>query len=237
MSSIIFNGHDFGELTSAKVLEAGSIYVKPVVKRVPGRPGALLLGGDAAPKRFLVRLFLNPGFEPGTLGTADVRRRVEEWMFCPEGGELMLPDDGGLRYRDVICTGAGMWSSLHADAWCDFDLTAYDPIAYGREMVETGASFSVGGTWRTAPVIEIGTAACEAVAVACGDTAVQIAGPFEAGQAVIIDCGAETVTVDGEAADSSVALASDFFRLEPGDCTLEFTGAITHTVRYMERWL
>ena len=130
-----------------------------------------------------------------------------------------------------------MWSSMHADAWCDFELTAYDPIAYGREAVETGVAFNVGGTWRTAPVFEIESAACEAVAVAYAGASVQVAGPFEAGQAVIIDCGAETVTVDGEAADASVALSSDFFRLEPGDCTLAFTGAATHTARFTERWL
>ena len=38
-------------------------------------------------------------------------------------------------------------------------------------------------------------------------------------------------------AQAGVTLASDFFRLEPGDVELVFTGCATHAVTFRERWL
>lgn len=237
MSEFIFNGHDFGELADARVLDGAGHPVSVTAQAVPGRAGAMLLADTVMPKRMIVRIWLKPEYRQGSLDAADVRRRIASWLYAKGGGELCLPEDGGLTYRDVVCTACGEWSSVKPDAWCDVELTAYDPIAYGAQREYDGAAFAVGGTWWTAPVIELVTEECDAVAVAYGGCSVQVAGPFEEGQLVVIDCGNETVTIDGEAADECVALGSDFFKLVPGAVTIMFVGAESHTVRFTERWL
>jgi hypothetical protein len=47
----------------------------------------------------------------------------------------------------------------------------------------------------------------------------------------------EGVTIDGVDARAEVTLASDFFSLSPGDCTLFFSGCSSHVTSFCERWV
>ena len=60
---------------------------------------------------------------------------------------------------------------------------------------------------------------------------------FAAGDEVVMDFAAETVTVEGEDASADVAVESTFFPLSPGTHALAFSGCSAHTAAWTERWL
>ena len=237
MRSIVYAGVDFSEFCSAEVVEKVAFPLEASTMTVPGRAGALLVSERIAPRMVRVRLFMDAGFKPGSTGMADIRHRVYAALGTVGGGELRLPDEPELAYRDAICTGCGTWSSLFEDGngTCDFALL--DPVAYGIERRETGSTFAVGGTWRTWPVFEIVTCAGSAVEIGCGGRFVRVEREFAGGEAVRIDCESEQVEIDGSDARADVALSSDFFCLEPGEHELWLSGCATCATTFSERWL
>ncbi len=237
MRSIIYAGVDFSEFCSAEVVEKVALPLEVSTMAVPGRAGALLVSGRIAPRLVRVRLFMDAGFKPGSAGMADIRHRVYAALSAVGGGELRLPDEPELVYRDAVCTGCGTWSSLFEDGngTCDFALL--DPVAYGIERRETGMTFAVSGTWRTWPAFEISACAGSAVEVGCCGRSVRVEREFAGGETVCIDCASERVEVDGSDARANVALSSDFFCLEPGERELWLEGCATCATTFSERWL
>lgn len=237
MRSIVFNGVDFSEFSSAEIVEKVALPIVASTMAVPGRAGALLVSGRIPPRMVRVRLFMDAGYKPGTNGLADMRHRVYTALASVGGGTFRLPDEPELEYRDAVCTDAGAWSSLfedgHGDAW----FTLFDPVAYGMERVEHGASFEVGGTWPTWPTFELVTSAGAAVQIGYGNKFIRIEHVFAGGESVVIDCEREDVTIGDVDARADVTLSSDFFSLAPGDCTLAFSGCSTHATAFHERWL
>ena len=59
---------------------------------------------------------------------------------------------------------------------------------------------------------------------------------FAGGEAVVIDCANERADIDGDDARDCVSLGSDFFALQPGPCTLAFSGCSYFETRFRERW-
>lgn len=59
---------------------------------------------------------------------------------------------------------------------------------------------------------------------------------FAAGDAVAIDMEKLAVTVNDADATTDVTLGSDFFALQPGNMTLDFSGCSSHSVSWVERW-
>lgn len=237
MRSIVFNGVDFSEFSSAEVVEKASLPIDVATMAVPGRAGALLISGRIPPRLVRVRLFLDVGYKPGANGLADVRHRVYAALCSTDGGELRLPDEPGLSYRNAVSVDAGTWSSLFEDGHGDFDFMLLDPVAYGMGRHETGGSFEVGGTWPTWPLFELVAAAGTAVQVGRGGAFVRVGHAFTGGEVVRIDCENEGVSIDGADARADVTLASDFFSLEPGNCELSFSGCSFHATVFHERWL
>lgn len=237
MRSILFNGVDFSEFCSAEVVEKAALPIVANTMTVPGRAGALLVSGRIPPRAVRVRLFMDARYKPGTNGLADVRHRVYSALASTGGGTLRLPDEPEFEYRDVVCTDAGAWSSLFEDGHGDVAFALLDPVAYGLERVERGASFEVGGTWPTWPTFVLVASAGSAVQVGCGNAIVRVEHAFSGGEVVRIDCESEGVTVDGVDTRADVTLASDFFSLVPGGVTLTFSGCSTHATTFHERWL
>ena len=235
MSSIVFNGHDFSGLTTCAVDEAAHSVV-PTAKVIPGRAGELLLSSRIPPRVLKVKLFLDPRYDPGASGLSDLRHELYGWLAATGGTILQVPGDPALEWHDVICTDASDWTSLEEDASCELEFT-FDPIAYGQTVIEQGASFEVGGTWPTWPAFALAATAGSALQVTCGSEFVRIEHAFAGGESVIIDCETETAFIDGADSRADVALSSDFFRLDPGDCTLAFSGCSSHSTIYQERWL
>ncbi|SCI08134.1 Phage-related protein [uncultured Collinsella sp.] len=237
MRSIVFNGVDFSEFCSAEVVEKAALPIIANTMAVPGRVGALLVSGRIPPRAVRVRLFMDAGYKPGTIGQADIRHRVYYALASTGGGTLRLPDEPEFEYRDVVCADAGAWSSLFEDGHGDVEFALLDPVAYGMERVERGASFEVGGTWPTWPTFELVASAGSAVQVSYGGRLARIERSFASGEVVHIDCEREVVTIDGADARADMTLASDLSTFPPGACDLSVTGCASFVVRFRERWL
>lgn len=236
MSSITYNGHDFSGCTTCEVIE-GPHAVVPTAKMVPGRAGELLLGGRLAPRVVRVRLFLDARESLDAAELSVLKRRLNAWLYAPNGGALELPGFPGMEWHDAVVTSVSPWSSVGVDASCEVVFTCYDPVAYGVSHTGDSISLTIGGTLPTWPVFILGAAAGSAVEVGYAGAIVRVEGDFAGGEDVVIDCGCETVTVDDIDARADVALASDFFCLEPGEVELSFSGCSSHVTVWRERWL
>lgn len=237
MRSIVYNGVDFSEFSSAEVVENAALPIIANTMAVPGRAGALLVSGRIPTRMVRVRLFMDTGYKPGTSALADIRHRIYAALVCTSGGTLRLPDEPELEYHDAVCTDAGAWSSLFEDGRGDIAFTLIDPVAYGMTRSESGASFHVGGSWPTWPAFELVASAEAAVQVGCGDAFVRVEHAFSGGEVVRVDCETESVTIDGVDARADVSLASDFFSLAPGSVAMAFSGCSAHVTIFHERWL
>nr|DAV82246.1 MAG TPA: distal tail protein [Caudoviricetes sp.] len=237
MRSIIYGGYDLSDICSAEVVECAALPVVADAMAVPGRAGALLVSGRVPPRVVRMRLFLDAGFKLDVNRAGTIRHRLYSALCLTGGGELVLPDDPELSYRDAVCTDAGAWSSLFEDGQGIVEFTLYDPVAYGLERSEPGTSFEVGGTWPTWPAVSLTASSGSAVQVGYGGKVIRLEHAFSGGEVVVIDCESEGVTMDGSDARADVTLASDFFALEPGACSLSFSGCSSHSVSFRERWL
>ena len=238
MRSIAYCGVDFAAWCSAEVIEGCGHAVEPRTVAVPGKPGAVLLGGEVPPKVLRVRLYWDSLLGLDAAARAKARHEVYAALLAVEGGELVVPGDPEMTYRDAVCTGCGSWSLLFADGVADVEFTCYDPIAYGSQLATESAAFGVGGTWPTWPVVSVVAAAGPAVEVADGDSGayVLVEQAFVGGEKVVVDFQAETCSVDGVDASASVSIASEFFSLAPGARELVFGGCASHSVSWFERW-
>ena len=202
------------------------------------RAGAEVVSSYVPPVDVRVKLFLDPGFDPGPVELAEMRHLVRAWLCVPGGGTLVLPDDPEREYRDALLIAASAWSQLFESGECEVTFTLFDPVSYGAERIEREASFEVGGTWDTLPEFRLVAAAGQALQVsnpATGDL-LRIEHGFAGGEAVVIDCANERADInDGDARDC-VTLGSDFFALQPGPCSLSFSGCSYFETRFRERW-
>ena len=206
---------------------------------VPGRAGAVLLGGEVPPKVLTVRLYWDSLLGLDAAARARARHEVCAALLAAGGGELVVPGDPELTYRDAVCTACGAWSSLFADGSAEVEFTCYDPIGYGSQRSTESAAFTVGGTWPTWPVVSVVAAAGSSVEIADGDSGayVLVERAFVGGEEVVVDFQAETCAVDGSDACAAVSVASEFFSLAPGARELVFTGCGSHSVSWHERWV
>ena len=239
MRSIRYCGVDFSAWCSAEVVEGCGHAVEPRTVAVPGRAGAVLLGGEVPPKVLRVRLYWDTLLGLDAAARAKARHEVYAGLLSVGGGELVVPGDPEMTYRDAVCTACGAWSSLFADGFADVEFTCYDPVAYGSQLATETAAFEVGGTWPTWPVVSVVAAVGSAVEVADGDSGayVLVEQAFVGGEKVVIDFQAETCLVDGVDASASVSIASEFFALAPGARELVFSGCESHSVSWFERWV
>lgn len=237
MSAVTYCGQDFGPYASAELVPPAGIPMSAEAAAVPGRPGAVLLGADAGPLTMRVRIFLDARAGCGERELALARHRIRRLLLAPGGGELLVPGDPDVTYRDAVCTGVTDWSDDGAGAECEAEFTCFDAVGYGPEHESDADSFEVGGTWPAQPVVEMTAEAGDAVRVAdaSGDH-VEVAHAFSGGEAVAIDFEALAATVDGEDATADIALGSTFFAIGPEAAELTFTGCTAHTVRWRERW-
>ena len=238
MRSIIYAGNDFSPICSAQVIERSANPIAAEVMEVPGRAGSEVVSTYIPPTDVRVKLFLDPGFDAGPAELAEMRHLVRSWLCVPGGGTLVLPDDPEREYRDALLIAASAWSQLFESGECEITFTLFDPISYGMARIEREASFEVGGTWDTLPEFRLVASAGSALQVSKPATGelLRVEHGFAGGEAVVIDCAEERVWVnDGDARDC-VTLGSDFFALQPGPCTLGFSGCSRFETRFRERW-
>lgn len=239
MNSIVYCGVDFSRWCLAEVVEPCGHAVEPRTVSVPGRPGAVLLGGEVPPKVLRVRLFWDARIDFDVAGRAAARHGICAALLKPDGGELAIPGDPAMTYRDAVCTGCGEWSSLFADGSAEVEFTCFDPIAYGAAGVSPNELFRVNGSWPAWPVVEMVAAAGSSVKVedAASGKFVLAERTFAGGESVVLDFAKETCLIDGMDASCCIALGSDFFPFAPGDVTLAFAGCASHSVSWRERFV
>lgn len=238
MRSIVYAGNDFSEICSAEVIERAANPIIAEAMAVPGRAGALLVSGYIPPVDVRVRLFMDMGYNPGFTGMAQMRGKVRRWLSWPGGGSLVLPDDPEIEYRDAMLVGASDWSNLFEAGECTLTFTLFDPIGWGAERVERTSRFEVGGDWPTLPEFRVVAAAGSylQVSLPSAGRGIRVDYDFAGGEAVVIDCQGETVLIDDADARGCVALASDFFALEPGDAIVSTSNCTYVETRFSERW-
>lgn len=238
MSGFSYAGRDFSPYVQAELVEPAAHVLEPRAFPVPGRPGALLMGCELPPREVRLRLHLDAGSQMTALELSRLRALLRAWLCVPGGGDLAVPGEGLLTWRDAVVTGASDWDSLFEGGSCAVDFTCYDPVAYGAARSCTGTELEVLGTWPTLPVVRLTATAGSAVKVA--DDAgrfVLVERDLTAGDEVVMDFASESVTVDGEDASADVGVESTFFSLSPGAHVLTFSGCSAHEVAWAERWL
>lgn len=238
MSALSYSGHDFSEHVTAELVEPAGHALEPRALLVPGRPGAVLLGCELPPRALRVRLFLDAGVALTAEERSAIRHEMYGWLVAPSGAELSLSGEPDLTWRDAVVTRVSDWDSLFEGGACEVEFTCFDSVAYGDDKSSAGMALAVGGTWETWPTVTLTASAGSSVKVADGlGRYVLVERELAAGDEVVMDFAAETVTVNGDDASADVAVESTFFSLAPGAHTLAFAGCSAHTVAWTERWL
>ena len=238
MKSITFRGHDFSPYCTAETTLLPLAVAEPKTRTVPGRPGALLAGGTILPVEIKVKLMLCGDRRMHPLELADVRHKLAAWLGGTVGGELTLPEEPELSYRDCVVTKVKAWDALFEDGCCEVTFTAHDPVAYGKPRRVTDLSFDVGGTWPAWPVVTVRTVASKTFMVALDEEDfLTFLDPTSNDDLVVFDCERERCLVNGEVADARVSLSSRFFSLTPGHHTLSLRACTLVSCEFRERWL
>lgn len=238
MKSITFRGHDFSPYCTAETTLRPLPVVEPKTRNVPGRPGALLVGGAIQAVEIKVKLMLRSDRRMDAAELARMRHVLAGWLGGTAGGELVLPEEPDLSYRDCVVTKVKAWDALFEDGWCDVTFTAHDPVAYGPLRRVTELSFDVGGTCKTWPVVTVKTVASKTFMVSLDEEAfLTFLDPTSNDDTVVFDCGRDRCWVNGEAADARVSLSSRFFALTPGRHTLSLRACSLVSCDFQERWL
>ena len=238
MSGFSYAGRDFSPYVQAELVEPAAHALEPRAFPVPGRPGAMLLGSELPPREVRLLLHLDAGSQMTGLELSRLRALLRAWLCAPGGGDLSVPGEGPLTWRDAVVTGVSKWDTLFEGGSCAVDFTCYDPVAYGAARSCAGTELEVLGTWPTLPVVRLTAAAGSSVKVTDGGGHfVLVERDFSAGDEVVMDFAAESVTVDGEDSSADVGVESTFFSLSPGARVLTFSGCSAHEVAWTERWL
>lgn len=238
MSGFSYAGRDFSPYLQAELIEPPAHALEPRAFPVPGRPGALLLGCELPPREVRLRLHLDAGSQMTEGELSRLRALLRAWLCEPGGGDLVVPGEGALTWRDAVVTGVSDWDTLFEGGSCAVDFTCYDPVAYGEARSCTGTGLEVLGTWPTFPAVTLTATAGFAVKMADGaGRYVLVERTFAAGDEVVMDFAAESVTAGGEDASADVCVESTFFSLSPGAHVLTFSGCSAHEVAWTERWL
>ena len=232
--SIAFNGCDLSSWTSAEAFPPAGPVAIARTSTMAKRPGEAILSGLLAPKEIGVRLFLDLGYQPDADELDYVRRRISGALAAPEGATLTLPN--GLDYEHAILAAASAWTSKEPDATCDLTFLATDPIAKGSAYSHAEASFTVGGTWPTEPIITVTTHEASLVRICYARKELAVRGPFTAGQHVRLDCANREVYVDDERSMDRLVVTTSFFAFEPGACEVEHDNCDIEAIEYRECW-
>ena len=229
---MMYNGHDFSPWLDANPTRPILPTVEVESDDVPGAHGAKL-GELSIPVDVRLKASAKDDI-------AELRHMLAATLWAEEPSPLVLGDDP-TRYHLAVLDGDSDLDRLWHTGRTSLLFRACDPIAYGKTSaiaMATAATANVGGTWKTAPIITARPSNGSGYRITRVETGeyVQVNAPFSGSQTLVIDCGKQHCTISGASADSSVALASDYFHLAPGINQLSATGG-TATVEWTERWL
>lgn len=91
-------------------------------------------------------MFLDAGAKLTQAQMSEIRHELAFRLLAPLGGDLVLPGEVDLTYRDAVVTDVAGWDTLFEDGSCEVEFTCFDAFAYGAEASCAGLSATVGGT-------------------------------------------------------------------------------------------
>lgn len=231
---MIFDGYDFRPLAAVEQVR------RPLLPPVSvsssdgtGRDGAEFKQATLGPMDIEVDIRL---IAPGRGRFEQLRRALAPLLLKREPRKLVLPDAPDVYYMAALTGDTGIDRFVHTGGvtltfHCD------DPVAYGADRsrtVEGGgeATFAVGGTYRTAPIIEVDTAG-SAAAVTVDGKPMRALGNVTSAHPLVFDCERHATTKGG--ATVKLDVMDDYASWEPGAHTVSCESP--YTVRWRERWL
>ena len=230
-----FGGHDLTEMLYVNPTKGFGCEVEDITVEVPGRPGERFVRTQLKPLKIplTVRLKMD---RADSEAVARQRRVITSILGVTEPARLVLPDEP-TRYYMAKLTDPGELDTLWHTGGAEITMTAYDPIAYGRdreqEIPEAGpVRIFVEGTWETYPVFRL-NATSGSVFLGIDGAFVKLDAEPAPGAEVVIDMANENTTVDGVYAP--IDMGSDYWPFVPGNNHVLITGA-TGIVTWTERW-
>lgn len=235
-----FDGHDLSGPFSIDYYMVRSLPTwEPNLVDLPARSGALFGGTRALPVEITMRLCTRAEERDQQ---QEALRMLAGWLAVEGPRPLYLGDEGG-RYRMAVPSGSATIEPYLNACVVEVTFTCPDPRLFGDEVsvqVTTAAtSVLVDGTSEAVPKI-VGTATPNADGIwsirdnVTGEY-MQVSLTTGTSHAVVIDCSARTVTVDG--ATAMLAPACDWLTLEPGTHELQvYVGSGTAEVTWREAW-
>lgn len=240
--SVIYDGHDLGELFVCGDPDLSILNMQPSIKDVNGRNGAVFVGSQLGTSTV--------EFQITAIGANVADRRnafstLGMWLNVDEPKRLVLPDTPD-RYYLAVPDGELSLARHYDGEITKLSFTLVDPIAYGREItltVPSGGSvaFNVSGTYAAKPTIECGGAVRSSESLLWGlllDSSDYIYIPTGTDNSIHVkaDCDERSCYVGYTV--GMITLDSDWLELTPGTHTLVMTnGTGAATVTYRERWL
>lgn len=239
MRAFRYNGVDFSRWMKATPTKKLGQDISVETSEVPGRPGAVVLGSQVGAKAIPFLCQLREPWAPWRQ-MEEVRRRIELALYAPDGAELVSPEAPDLAYKDVYLTSPGELENLWKTGRAELEFTAYDPMPYGRHrsVIDATDEFKVGGTYQTWPVVTVRPAAGDHVRVTHAQSSdfIQLERDFDGTEEVVVDCGRQLVTVDGDSAMRFLTVTSDFFAFEPGANSVRVDLGDA-SAEWQERWV
>lgn len=229
---MIFNGYDFGHLLTVERIR------RPLMPRING--DTVSIGGDGSRTASVTLDSMEIEVEVRIIERSQVdfekaRREIAGRLWGRTPRKLVLHDAPDLYYMAYLVDDTDIDKLLHTGGitlrfHCD------DPVAYGTEQVRVcdGGKVwcNVGGTFATAPIVEVSTNASDAV-VYCDGEPMTALGSLTGDDPLVFDCVSHVIAKGGRTVKMSVH--DDFAEWEPGahavECDFPFT------VRWVERWL
>ena len=101
MSGFSYAGRDFSPYVQAELVEPAAHVLEPRAFPVSGRPGAVLLGSELPPREVRLRLHLDAGSQMTAGELSRLRALLRAWLCAPGGGDLVVPGEGALTWRDA----------------------------------------------------------------------------------------------------------------------------------------
>lgn len=235
---MIYDGYDFRPILRVEKIDRPIMAsVDADYDRYSGMDGGVLGSVRLEPLKIKVTVCaIRPPGGRGTEWFEGVRRELSRRLFRREPRKLVLHDAPDLYNMAVLSDDTDV-DDLVTAGRCELTFLCPDPVAYGKEErreAPAGAELTVevGGTYRTAPVIEVQTDGSAETVTVDGE-GMSALGTLAGDQPLVFDCGSREVRKG--AAAVKMDIMDDFAEWEPGRHTVSCDKPFS--VSWRERWL
>lgn len=237
--TMTFNGNVISDYFQVADVQRPPVGRENVTTEVSGMDGALITGSAMPQATISVRLVMS---DTDASGRREAIRQLMGMVHTTEPAKLEFATDNGLYYMAMLDGDVPLTEHVRSGL-VELNFVTERPLLYGRSNMSTyvpsggSATFTVGGTYKTRPVVEVssaqGSGGLWGLRLDDGDVMrVSVSGT----RPVRIDCEERTVTVN----DTLVPLnmAYDWFEFEPGQHTLRNdVGSGSCWVKWQEMWV